>query len=92
MVGREHACGAMSAGDMFEFAILIVSSDNATVAMSNHPRQKEKPMFDQLTEDLLDLRITETGRSRTNGLAAFPLCCSLVISLCSSSSSREEQY
>lgn len=47
-------------------------------------------MFDQLTQDLLDLRVTEKGRSSADGLAALPLCCSLVISLCSSSSSKEE--
>ncbi|MGD0713417.1 MAG: hypothetical protein ABSB24_04435 [Gaiellaceae bacterium] len=47
-------------------------------------------MFAQLTQDLLDLRVTEKGRSGGNGLAALPLCCSLVISLCSSCSSKEE--
>ena len=49
-------------------------------------------MFTRLTEDLLDLRVTEKGRSRGDGLAALPLCCSLVISLCSSSSSKTEAY
>jgi hypothetical protein len=47
-------------------------------------------MFAQLTQDLLDLRMTEKGRSGGNALAAVPLCCSLVISFCSSSSGKEE--
>jgi len=46
-------------------------------------------MFTQLTQDLLDLRVTEKGRSGGGGLAAFPICCSIVISLCSSSSSSK---
>jgi hypothetical protein len=47
-------------------------------------------VFTQLTKDLLDLRVTEKGRSAPQGLAAIPICCSIVISLCSSCSSRAE--
>jgi hypothetical protein len=47
-------------------------------------------MFDELTQDLLDLRVTEKGCSSGSGLAAFPLCCSIIISLCSSCSSKED--
>lgn len=48
-------------------------------------------MFAQLTQDLLDLRVTEKGRSGGSGLAAFPVCCSIAISLCSSCSSKVEK-
>ncbi len=47
-------------------------------------------MFDELSEDLLDLALTERGHvSDGHALAAIPLCCSLVIVL-SCSSSRTE--
>ena len=42
-------------------------------------------MFTRLTEELLDLRVSELGqRPAGYALPAFPLCCSLVI--CSSCS------
>ena len=49
-------------------------------------------MFDKLTEELLDLTVTERGRGVGNALPALPLCCSLALcfTLCSSCSSREE--
>jgi hypothetical protein len=48
-------------------------------------------MFDNLTEELLDLTVRERGHDgRGLALVAFPLCCSIVISLCSSSSSKVE--
>ncbi len=49
-------------------------------------------MFDQLTEDLLDLAVTEHGRAVGGALPAFPLCCSIVLcfTLCSSSSCVRE--
>ena len=44
-------------------------------------------MFDKLTEALLDLTVRERGRDgRGLALVAFPTCCSIAISLCSSSS------
>jgi hypothetical protein len=42
-------------------------------------------MVDELTDELLDLRVTERGSSAVgNAFAAFPICCS--IALCCSSS------
>ena len=47
-------------------------------------------MFDKLTEELLDLTVRERGRDAVgHALAAFPLCCSLALSLCCSCSSRD---
>jgi len=45
-------------------------------------------MFERLTEDLLDLAVTEHGQPVGSALPAFPLCCSIVLcfTLCSSSS------
>ncbi|HKI91514.1 MAG TPA: hypothetical protein VJ986_04375 [Gaiellaceae bacterium] len=47
-------------------------------------------MFDKLTDELLDLTVSERGLGVGNALPAFPLCCSIVlcVQLCSSSSSR----
>ncbi len=46
-------------------------------------------MFDRFEEELLDLSVTERGHTAEGyALAGFPLCCSIVLSLCSSSSSR----
>ncbi len=48
-------------------------------------------MFDTLTDELLDLKVTERGQAAVgNALAAFPICCSLAISLCCTSSSKNE--
>ena len=47
-------------------------------------------MFEQLSDDLLDLTVAERGRGGISPLPAIPICCSIVISLCSSCSSREE--
>jgi hypothetical protein len=49
-------------------------------------------MFERLTDELLDLTVTERAHAVGNALPAFPLCCSIVlcIELCSSSSSRED--
>ena len=50
-------------------------------------------MFDALTEELLDLSVTERGRGPlADAVVAFPICCSLALSLCCSSScsSRDE--
>ena len=42
-------------------------------------------MVDELTDELLDLRVTERGSAAVgNAFAAFPVCCSIV--LCCSSS------
>jgi hypothetical protein len=44
-------------------------------------------MFDALTQELLELKVTERGiKPGPNGLPAIPLCCSLVLSLCCSCS------
>jgi hypothetical protein len=44
-------------------------------------------MFDTLEDELLDLAVTERGHtSPGHALAAFPLCCSLVVVLSCSSS------
>jgi hypothetical protein len=49
-------------------------------------------MFDKLEDELLDLAVTERGHTAPgHALAAFPLCCSLVLTLCSSSSSKVEE-
>ena len=50
-------------------------------------------MFDKLTDELLDLTVTERGHAGVgDAIVAFlPLCCSLVISLCSSSSSSKDE-
>ena len=45
-------------------------------------------MFNRLTEDLLDLAVTERGSSVQSALPAFPLCCSVVLCCCSSCSAR----
>ncbi len=50
-------------------------------------------MLDELTEELLDLTIIERGHASPGTvIAAWPLCCSLALSLCCSSScsSRDE--
>jgi len=47
-------------------------------------------MFDQLSEELLDLRVTERGSPAVgNAFAAFPICCSVVLCCSSSCSERE---
>ena len=47
-------------------------------------------MVDELTDELLDLRVTERGSTAVgNAFAAFPICCSLV--LCCSCSQRENE-
>jgi hypothetical protein len=49
-------------------------------------------MFDALTKELLDLKVTERGHAPVaNPVAAFPICCSLALSLCSSCSSCQEK-
>ena len=46
-------------------------------------------MFDKLEDELLDLAVTERGHtSPGHALAAFPLCCSIVLVLSCSCSSR----
>ena len=45
-------------------------------------------MFTRLTEDLLDLAVTEHGVPTGGALPAFPLCCSVVLCCCSSCSAR----
>jgi hypothetical protein len=49
-------------------------------------------MFDALEDELLDLAVTEMGHTTPgHALAAFPLCCCLVLVLsCSSSKSTVE--
>jgi hypothetical protein len=48
-------------------------------------------MFDELTDELLDLTVTERGHAGVgDAIVAFPICCSLAISLCCSSSSSRE--
>ena len=47
-----------------------------------------------MSEELLDLAVTERGLGYGNALPAFPLCCSLVICIslgCSSSCSSQLQ-
>lgn len=45
-------------------------------------------MLDELSEELLDLKVTERGSPAVgNAFAAIPLCCSVVL-CCSSSSCR----
>jgi len=46
-------------------------------------------MFERLTDDLLDLAVTEHGRPVGGALPAFPLCCSIVLCCSSSCSARE---
>ena len=47
-------------------------------------------MFEKLTEELLDLRVTERGTPAVgNAFAAVPICCSVV--LCCSSSCSEDR-
>jgi hypothetical protein len=47
-------------------------------------------MFEKLTEELLDLRVTERGTPAVgNAFAAVPICCSIV--LCCSSSCSEDK-
>ncbi|HLX19577.1 MAG TPA: hypothetical protein VKR23_05445 [Gaiellaceae bacterium] len=49
-------------------------------------------MFDELSEELLDLRVTERGSPVVgNAYAAFPLCCSIVLCCSSSSSGRDPE-
>jgi hypothetical protein len=71
---------------MAETAILIVRPDNGTV-----PRLASTnggTVFEKLTEELLDLRVTERGTPAVgNAFAAIPICCSVV--LCCSSSCSE---
>lgn len=71
---------------MPESAILIVNLDNGTVRrLSSYGGGA---MFDKLSEELLDLRVTERGSPAVgNAFAAFPICCSVV--LCCSSSCSE---
>jgi len=47
-------------------------------------------MFEAVTEELLDLTVTERGYGVGNALPALLLCCSIVlcVQLCSSSSSK----
>jgi hypothetical protein len=80
---------------MAEFAILIVRTDNATVTWPTTERRNV--MFDAIEleaieDELLDLAVTERGHTAPgHALAAFPLCCSLVLVL-SCSCSRAEPY
>jgi hypothetical protein len=72
---------------MSDFAILIVRTGNATVARLD---PEGGIMLDQLTEELLDLTVTERGHRRAvDAIVAFPMCCSVVL-CCSSSCSRVE--
>jgi hypothetical protein len=74
---------------MAERTILIVRIDNASVVAIVHERRQA--MFSRLTEELLDLRVSELGQ-RPAGYAvpAFPLCCSIVLcSSCSCSDKKE---
>jgi hypothetical protein len=46
-------------------------------------------MLDELTEELLDLTVTEHGHAGVgDAIVAFPICCSIALSLCCSSSSK----
>jgi hypothetical protein len=48
-------------------------------------------MFDALTKELLDLKVTERGHTPVaDSVVAFPICCSLALSLCSSCSSEKK--
>ena len=81
---KEHLCACRLV--MAAVAILIVNSDNATVRRLS--ATEEARMFDKLSEELLDLRVTERGSPAVgNAFAAFPICCSVV--LCCSSSCSE---
>lgn len=49
-------------------------------------------MFQKLTEELLDLRVTERGSPAVgNAFAAVPICCSVVL-CCSCSCSETRDY
>jgi hypothetical protein len=70
---------------------LIVRSGNDTVRRLPLDRRR-KVMFDKLEDELLDLAVTERGHTAPgHALAAFPLCCSIVLVLSCSSSRIEKE-
>jgi hypothetical protein len=72
---------------MAETANLIARLDNGTVPRTG-VYQGRSAMFDKLSVELLDLRVTERGTPAVgNAFAAIPICCSVV--LCCSSSCSE---
>jgi hypothetical protein len=49
-------------------------------------------MFEALTKELLDLKVTERGHAPVaDAVVAFPICCSIALSLCSSCTSCQEK-
>ena len=74
---------------MPESAILIVNLGNGTVRRLSSMRGR-RTMFDQLAEELLDLRVTEKGSPAVgSAYAAFPLCIAIIL-CCSCSKSTNE--
>ena len=64
---------------MAEFAILIASLGNGTVAGLSSTRGGNT-MLDTLAEELLDLRVTEKGSPAVgNACAAFPVCVAIIL-------------
>lgn len=71
---------------MAETAILIVNLGNGTVPRLSTMRRET--MFESLTAELLDLRVTEKGSPAVgHAYAAFPMCVAII--LCCSCSKRD---
>ena len=65
---------------MAETAILIVRSDNGTVPRTG-VHEGRSAMFEKLTEELLDLRVTERGTPAVgNAFAAIPISSAIEVS------------